>query len=396
MPRLTAAQQAAAANFGRFPRAAEIGHDDPRVALYAPPRRVATADAALVPAGEPLGSSRTSRTARNTRQPAQPALAAATPTAPTQRSAPPEPMPTRQITPAPSLAVAGAPPPVPGFTPSSAPTQMPAAAPAAARPRTATPELAPVAPTVPAPVAQTPVAPARTTAPVAAPVVQPVRPAPAPAPTAPALASAPGFDLARVGTMAPAAPARTAAPAPASPPAAAPVPSPAPALAQATPRPAAVPPAARPAPATPAAPAAPAARPRRVADAFADLAVATGPAVPAPGAVDVRKIAAAKPKPPEAPKPPPKPVHPSRIWVQVGTGRNVSALGFTWRGLVKDNPELFKGKSASVSDWGRTNRLLTGPFATGSAAEAFLAKLKKKDVDAFLWTSPAGQVVDDL
>jgi len=106
----------------------------------------------------------------------------------------------------------------------------------------------------------------------------------------------------------------------------------------------------------------------------------------------VRKIVAPRPKPPE----PPKPVHPSRIWVQVGTGRNVQALGFTWRGLVKDNPELFKGKSASVSDWGRTNRLLTGPFATEAAADTFLGKLKKKDVDAFLWTSPAGQVVDDL
>ena len=37
MPRLTRAQQAAAANLGSFPRAAEIGRDDPRIARYAPP-----------------------------------------------------------------------------------------------------------------------------------------------------------------------------------------------------------------------------------------------------------------------------------------------------------------------------------------------------------------------
>jgi hypothetical protein len=134
------------------------------------------------------------------------------------------------------------------------------------------------------------------------------------------------------------------------------------------------------------------ARPARVADAFGDLKVTSTSVAPAPGAVDVRKIAAPKPKPVE----PPKPVHPSRIWVQVGTGRDVRALAFTWRGLAKDNPELFRGKSAWTSDWGRTNRLLAGPFPSEAASKAFLAKAKKAGLDAFEWTSPAGQVVDDL
>jgi len=60
MPRLTRAQQAAAANLGVFPRAAEIGRDDPAIAAYAgqpsatpPPQR--SADSRLVPTGEPLG-----------------------------------------------------------------------------------------------------------------------------------------------------------------------------------------------------------------------------------------------------------------------------------------------------------------------------------------------------
>ena len=76
MPRLTPAQQAAAANFGQFPRASEIGQDDPRVARYATTgaRRtaLASADSGLIPKGEPLGrSSRRGRDERNASRDAQ-------------------------------------------------------------------------------------------------------------------------------------------------------------------------------------------------------------------------------------------------------------------------------------------------------------------------------------
>lgn len=57
MPRLTAAQQAAAANLGRFPRAADIGRDDPQVVQYALAHpRAPRVDAALAPQGEALGA----------------------------------------------------------------------------------------------------------------------------------------------------------------------------------------------------------------------------------------------------------------------------------------------------------------------------------------------------
>ncbi|WP_298192224.1 SPOR domain-containing protein [Novosphingobium sp.] len=57
MPRLTAAQQAAAANLGRFPRAADIGRDDPQIVQYALAHpRAPRVDAALVPQGEALGA----------------------------------------------------------------------------------------------------------------------------------------------------------------------------------------------------------------------------------------------------------------------------------------------------------------------------------------------------
>lgn len=51
MPRLTKPQQAAAANLGIFPRAADIGRDDPRLARFAAEER---ADSRLAPAGPPL------------------------------------------------------------------------------------------------------------------------------------------------------------------------------------------------------------------------------------------------------------------------------------------------------------------------------------------------------
>jgi Flp pilus assembly protein TadD len=51
MPRLTKPQQAAAANLGIFPRAADIGRDDPRLARFAAEER---AEGRLAPAGPPL------------------------------------------------------------------------------------------------------------------------------------------------------------------------------------------------------------------------------------------------------------------------------------------------------------------------------------------------------
>lgn len=70
MPRLTPAQQAAAANFGRFPRAADMGRDDPRVVQYAAanPRAPRMAEAGLIPAGQPLGGAAKAGTEKPSRE----------------------------------------------------------------------------------------------------------------------------------------------------------------------------------------------------------------------------------------------------------------------------------------------------------------------------------------
>jgi hypothetical protein len=141
-----------------------------------------------------------------------------------------------------------------------------------------------------------------------------------------------------------------------------------------------------------------------VATAFSDFAATLPDATPSAGAVDIRRITPARPKPKvekvEALKPAPKPAppaHPSRIWVQVATGRDKEALAFDWRRMSRQAAEVFRGKKPSVSDWGARNRLLAGPFPTEAAANAFIAQLRTAKVDgSFVWTSPAGQVVDAL
>ncbi len=333
MPLLTKAQQASAANLGQFPRASEIGHDDPRIAAFAPTRAPAPVQVALAPAAQQPGRGRRGTQVR-TPAPEPTRLAAATPRA--VPAAPPEPMPSREVSR--EVSAASAPPA------RSQPTRTSAAAPAVTVSTTTAAALAP---------------PPR-------PMVEP--PSAAPPPVVAGRPAA-GFDLAQTpGTI------RTeAAVASTSPP---PVPKPVPAPAPVAPPPRA-----------------------RLADAFAEFAAAPPARVvaPASGAVDIRRITPARDPAAVAKAKPLPPAHPSRIWVQIGVGRDKNAMGFDWRRLSRASPDLFRSRHPFVSDWGRTNRLLTGPFVTEAAADAFVAKLKKGHVDdAFVWTSPAGQVVDQL
>ncbi|MGK2909067.1 MAG: SPOR domain-containing protein [Sphingobium sp.] len=87
--------------------------------------------------------------------------------------------------------------------------------------------------------------------------------------------------------------------------------------------------------------------------------------------------------------------NPSRNWVQIGTGQSVSALGFTLRGLRKKHDSL-TGKDAYTASWGRTNRLVVGPFASFTKAKDFEATLKKGGADVFTWQSEAGEEVSPV
>ena len=101
-----------------------------------------------------------------------------------------------------------------------------------------------------------------------------------------------------------------------------------------------------------------------VATAFADLAT-PAPAATATTAPSVSAV--------QEPK----------IWVQLATGRDRSALAFDWRRIVRNSGGLLDGKQAYLARWGETNRLLTGPFSTRSDANAFVNALKENGIDSF-------------
>lgn len=152
----------------------------------------------------------------------------------------------------------------------------------------------------------------------------------------------------------------------------------------------------------------------RVADAFADLGA------PLPGAragaeavdisrIDVRREVAAQPslvpepakpaaKPAEKPKKkePPKQLHPSRIWVQVATGKKIPALAFDWKRIAKEGGTPLAKLKPFTARWGETNRLLVGPLDNRDKAQALVRTLKGKDLDSFLFVSDEGEAVQPL
>lgn len=294
MPRLTGSQQAAAANFGIFPRASDIGRDDPRIAQYAASigkgPQVASADRPLIPSGEPLGHRAGPPAEPRAQTKAERAVALAA------RTAPPELMPTRQTPAEPEVAppVTARPaygPPDPGSGRPPVVTATPRAIVAQAQPSASKPS--------------------------------PAQPAPAPLRREPKPA-----------------------------PAAAPAPS--------------------------------------LADAFGDIGKPAAGAAQRAGAVDITRIAPSRPKPPP-------PSHPSRIWVQLGVGRDVDAMTNDWRRLARQSEGVLKARHPFVSDYGSRNRLLTGPFESEEAARGFIQQLDKAGVSGpYIWVSPAGQVVDSL
>ncbi len=119
--------------------------------------------------------------------------------------------------------------------------------------------------------------------------------------------------------------------------------------------------------------------------------------------VDLSKITPAKPKPvaekpivkkvEEKPKPP---EHPKRYWVQIATGSDLKALKFDYRRMAKKNADLFADTNGWTSPWGKTRRLVVGPFEDIRAAKKFEAGFRKGGGDGFAWISADGTKVNKL
>ena len=123
-------------------------------------------------------------------------------------------------------------------------------------------------------------------------------------------------------------------------------------------------------------------------------------ATPEPVARPAAKPATPKAEPKAKPKPKPKvdpaKAEPARHWVQVAGGSDVKALPRAWKAAVADAPAEFRGKQAWTTPLRFTNRLLAGPFKTPAAAQDFVNAIRKKGVEAFAWSSEAGQKITKL
>jgi Flp pilus assembly protein TadD len=85
--------------------------------------------------------------------------------------------------------------------------------------------------------------------------------------------------------------------------------------------------------------------------------------------------------------------NPARIWVQVATGANEGGLPLTWKRLKEKAPDAFKGLSPASVPFKATNRLLVGPFKAQSQARAVVNAMAKAGISGFTFTSEAGQEI---
>lgn len=347
MTQLTPAQQAAAGSLGVFPRTAAIGRDDDDILAYADAgkRDRGTARAELPPVGAPVAPPPPARVSAT--PPAVPQAAkqntASQQSAPVVQPQPPRVQAPIQATTQPRVEPQRSPPGISrnaSVTEASDPLARTIARPVPIRaPSPATQDVSPP------------------TADGASAAVLPQDPAKVPLP-------APVPVLAQPVTNSGSQPVVAAAPPPANRPTA-PAVSPDPAPVQ-----------------------------QSVADAFAGFDLATSSSVPRAGAVDITSIKA--PREVEKPAPPPPPAHPARHWVQVATGKDLSALGFDWRRISRKSDGALDGKGPFTTRWGEANRLLAGPYPTRDAARDAVAKLKAGGLDAFTFSSAEGEEIAPL
>ncbi len=114
-----------------------------------------------------------------------------------------------------------------------------------------------------------------------------------------------------------------------------------------------------------------------------------------PGTADAKKkgdAAEAKAADAKGKKGKPEPKAAPRIWVQVASGSNASAMPREWSRIESKAGAVVKGRAPSTAP----GRLLLGPFKTDAEAQAMVGKLRKAGVSSFQWESPAGQDVSKL
>ncbi|MFL6736563.1 MAG: tetratricopeptide repeat protein [Sphingomonas sp.] len=77
----------------------------------------------------------------------------------------------------------------------------------------------------------------------------------------------------------------------------------------------------------------------------------------------------------------------SKIWLQLASGHDATALSNQFERLKSQNQDLFEGISAYVAEGSDRDRLVIGPFRGSSDARIFSEDLHTVGIDAFRWTN---------
>ena len=85
-----------------------------------------------------------------------------------------------------------------------------------------------------------------------------------------------------------------------------------------------------------------------------------------------------------------------RLWIQLASGPNSTALPDQFDRLKSRNRDLFEGISGYVSEERGKARLLVGPFRNNEEANIFADDLASLHIPAFTWTSQPGQAIRKL
>jgi tetratricopeptide (TPR) repeat protein len=79
-------------------------------------------------------------------------------------------------------------------------------------------------------------------------------------------------------------------------------------------------------------------------------------------------------------------------WVQLAGGSNQDRMEAEYKKLAAKAGKLLQSRSGYVTEGKDYFRLLVGPFASKSEAQAFVNKLEKEGVDGFSWTRTPAQI----
>ena len=85
-----------------------------------------------------------------------------------------------------------------------------------------------------------------------------------------------------------------------------------------------------------------------------------------------------------------------RVWVQLASGADPTALPAQFRRIKSRHGDVLEGMSGYVAEASGRARLLIGPFRSLSDANIIVDDLESLRVDAFSWTSPPGQTIRKL